>query len=182
MLLRDFHYTLEPTGADSPSHNCAVEVYNDEFAVRTRTLLYGFSLPAKFWSVTLLHSVYLHNRLVHSNTKLTLFEGYFSAKPDLSNLKVFGSQVCIKCSGDRSGKLDHNDFTGIILSFTATNHHIGYLNLESGVVKRSHHAQFDKAWYLQPSRLLTAQLLYNLGWEVDPEIDPDDSSTISSVP
>ncbi len=27
-----------------------------------------------------------------------------------------------------------------------------------------------------------AQLLYNLGLEVDPEVDPDDSSTISPVP
>ena len=38
MLLRDFHYTLEPTGADSPSQNGAVEIYNDKFGVRTRTL------------------------------------------------------------------------------------------------------------------------------------------------
>jgi hypothetical protein len=33
MLLRDFHYTLEPTGADCPSQNGAVEVYNNKFAV-----------------------------------------------------------------------------------------------------------------------------------------------------
>ncbi len=32
-LLRDFHYTLEPTGMDSPSQNGAVEVYNDKFTV-----------------------------------------------------------------------------------------------------------------------------------------------------
>jgi len=43
------HYTLEPTGADSPSQNGAVEIYNDKFAVRTQTLLYGSGLPAKFW-------------------------------------------------------------------------------------------------------------------------------------
>jgi hypothetical protein len=33
MLLQDFHFTLEPTGVDSPSQNGAVEVYNDEFAI-----------------------------------------------------------------------------------------------------------------------------------------------------
>jgi hypothetical protein len=48
-LLRDFHYTLEPIGADSSSQNSAVEVYNDKFAVRTRTLFYGSGFPAKFW-------------------------------------------------------------------------------------------------------------------------------------
>jgi hypothetical protein len=69
LLLRDFNYTIEPTGADSPSQNGSAEIYNDKFAVRTRTLLYGSGLPAKFWSAALLHSVYLHNRLVHSDTK-----------------------------------------------------------------------------------------------------------------
>ncbi len=30
-------------------------------------------------------------------------------------------------------------------------------------MKRSHHAQFDEAWYLQDTRPPAAQLLYNLG-------------------
>ena len=64
---------MEPTGADSPSQNGAVEIYNDKLAVRTRTLLYGAGLPAKYWSSALQHSVYLHNRLVHTVTKKTPF-------------------------------------------------------------------------------------------------------------
>jgi len=182
MLLRDYHYTLEPTGADSPSQNGAVEIYNDKFAVRTRTLLYGSGLPANFWSAALLHSVYLHNRLVHSITKATPFELYFGMKPDLSHLKVFGSRVCVKRSGDRQGKLDRNDFTGIFIGFTATDHNILYLDLDSGLVKRSHHAQFDEAWYLQPTRPPAAQLLYDLGLEVDPDDSPDHSPATSCVP
>ena len=182
MLLRDYHYTLEPTGADSPSQNGAVEIYNDKFAVRTRTLLYGSGLPAKFWSAALLHSVYLHNRLVHSETKATPFERYFGLKPDLSHLKVFGSRVCVKRSGDRNGKLDCNDFTGIFLGFTATDHNILYLDLDSGLVKRSHHVQFDKAWYLQHTRPPAAQLLYDLGLEVDPEDDHDEVPATSHAP
>ena len=110
-LLQDFHYTLEPTGTDSSSQNGSVEVYNNKFAVRTRTLLYGSGLPAKFWSAALLHSVYLNNCLVHTETKVTPFEGYFGTKPNLSHLKVFGLQVCVKHSGDRSGKLDRNNFS-----------------------------------------------------------------------
>jgi hypothetical protein len=156
MLLWDFHYTLEPTGVDSPSQNGAAEVYNNKFAVRIRTLLYGSGLPAKFWSAALLHSVYFHNRLVHAKTKVTPFEGYFGTKPDLSNLKVFVSRVCVKCSGDRHGKLNCNDFTGIFLGFTATDHNDSYLDLDSGIVKRSHHAIFDEAWYLQPNQLPAA--------------------------
>ena len=41
------------------------------------------------------------------------------------------------------------------------------MDLDSGLVKRSHHATFDKAWYLQPSQPLAAQLLYDLGLEAE---------------
>jgi hypothetical protein len=50
LLLRKHRYVLEPTGADSPSQNGVVEIYNDKLAVCTRTLLYGAGLPTKYWS------------------------------------------------------------------------------------------------------------------------------------
>jgi hypothetical protein len=55
----------------------------------------------------------------------------------------------------------------IFLGYTATDYNIVYLDLNSGIMKRSHHAQFDKAWYLQAMGPLTSQLLYNLGIEPD---------------
>jgi hypothetical protein len=91
LLLREFRYSLEPTGADSPSQNGAVEIYNDKLGIRTRALLYGAGLPAKYWSAALVHSVYLHNRLVHSTTLSTPFGLYYGVKLDLEFLKTFGS-------------------------------------------------------------------------------------------
>ncbi len=85
---------------------------------------------------------------VHAETKKTPFEGYYGAKPDLLGMKVFGSRVCIRRSGKRRAKLDHNDFTGIFLGYAATDQNITYLDLTTGVVKTSHHAKFDEAWYL----------------------------------
>jgi hypothetical protein len=41
-------------------------------------------------------------------------------------------------------------------------------------VKRSHHAQFDEAWYHQPSHPPAAQLLYDLGLETDNKSSDDD--------
>jgi hypothetical protein len=60
------------------------------------------------------------------------------------------------------------------LGYTATDQNIVYLDLDSGVVKSSHPAQFDEAWYLQSSRPPVAQLLYDLGLlpEDDPLQDP----------
>ena len=155
---------VEPTGADSPSQNGAVEIYNAKLAVGTRTLLFGSGLPAKYWSSALIHLVYLHNRLVHTVTRQMPFETYFGAQPDLLCLKLFGSRVCVKRSGSRRSKLDRHDFKGIFLGYTATDQNIVYLDLDSGVFKSSRHAKFNKTWYLQPSQPPAAQLLYDLGF------------------
>ncbi len=147
LLLRKHKYVVEPTGADSPSQNGAVEIYNAKLAVRTRTLLFGSGLPAKYWSSALVHAVYLHNRLVHTVTWVTPFESFFGAQPDISCLKLFGSRVCMKRTGSRRCKLDRHNFKGISLGCTATDQNIIYLDLDLGVVKSSHHSQFDKAWF-----------------------------------
>jgi hypothetical protein len=167
MVLRSHKYVLDPTGADSPSQNGAVEIHNNKLAVRARMLLYGSGLPAKYWSSALIHSGYLYNRLVHKVTKKTPFEGFYGNKPNIGHLRLFGSRVCVKRSGSRQSKLDQHDFKGIFLGYSATDHNIVYLDLDSGVVKRSHHAKFDEAWYLQQSRPPAAQLLYSLGMAPD---------------
>jgi hypothetical protein len=97
--------------------------------------------------------------------------------PDLSRLKVFGSRVCVKQAGERSGKLDHNDFTGIFLGYTATDQNVQYIDLTSGIVKTSHHVDFDEAWYLQSTRPPAAQLLYDLGLGVDEPTHPTNKPT-----
>jgi hypothetical protein len=63
--MQEFQYCLEPTGADSLSQNGAVEIYNDKLGIRTRALLYGAGLPAKYWSAALVHSVHLHKLLLN---------------------------------------------------------------------------------------------------------------------
>jgi hypothetical protein len=112
--------------ADSPSQNGGAEIYNGTLAVKVRTLLYGSGLPATFWSAALLHSVYLHNRLVHSAVNMTPYEAWYGRRPDMTFLKTFGSRVCVRQSGTRRCKLDHHDFTGIFLGYTATDHFLPF--------------------------------------------------------
>ena len=123
-LIETFNYVVEPTGADSPSQNGVAKIMNVKLAVKTRTLLYGSGLPATFWSAALLHTVYLHNRLVHSATKRTPYEAWYGRQPDVSHLRTFSSCVCVKQPGHRRCKLDRHDFTGIFLGYTATNQNI----------------------------------------------------------
>jgi hypothetical protein len=182
MLLWKFHYTLEPTSADSPSQNGAVKVSNDKVAVCTCTLLFGSGLPAQYWSAALLHSVYLHNRLVHLETKKTPFKGYYGLKPNLAYLKLFGARVCVKRTGNHRSKLDRYDYWGIFLVYASMDQNILYLDLDTGLVEQSHHTQFDEAGYLQPHRLPAAQLLYNLWLEANDDLHTStDNPTLATL-
>jgi hypothetical protein len=95
-MLQDFGYVVEPTGVDGPSQNGGAKIYNNTLAVKVCTLLDGSGLPAEFWSAALLHTVYLHNRLVHSMTNKTPFKGWHGHKPNVTHLKTFRSRVCVK--------------------------------------------------------------------------------------
>ncbi|KAL7550176.1 hypothetical protein ACHAWF_013416 [Thalassiosira exigua] len=181
-MLSNHGYKVEPTGADSPSQNGGAERWNDTFAVSVRALLYGSGMPAKYWSAALLHACYLHNRRVHQRTKKTPFEAWNGQHPDLTHLKLFGSRVCVKQTGDRRAKLDRHDFAGIFLGYTATDQNIRYLDLDSGLVKTCHHASFDEAWYLQPVRPPAAQMLYDLGLEAEAPDFPLDEPVALPAP
>jgi hypothetical protein len=176
MMLGEFGYVVEPTGADSPSQNGGVKIYNNTLAVKVRTLLYGSGLPAKFWSTALVHAAYLHNRLIHSALNKMPYKAWCGRKPDIAHLKMFGARVCVKRTGTRRCKLDRHDFTGVFLGYTATDQNILYLDLDSGNVKSCHHAIFDEAWYMQPTHPPAAQLLYDLGLETDFEVVSVDSA------
>jgi hypothetical protein len=99
LMLKEFGYVVKPNRSDSPSQNGSMEVYNSTLAVKVWTLLYNLGLPAKFWPSALLHTVYLHNQLVHSSTGRTPCKGWHRRKLDVTHLKSFGSRVCVKMMG-----------------------------------------------------------------------------------
>jgi hypothetical protein len=122
-MLKIFNYVTEPTRADSPSQNRGVECINQTLGTMTCCLLYGASLPATYWLYALVHAVYLLNHLVHSRTKHTPYKVWWGTQPDLSHLRVFGSQVCVMRTGHRCSKLDPHNFSGIfwaLLPWTRT--------------------------------------------------------------
>ena len=182
LVLASHGYVVEPTGADSPSQNGGVERWNGSLATTVRALLYGAGLPAQYWSAAITHASYLHNRRVHMVTRRTPYEMWHGKKPDLRHLRIFGSRVCVKKSGDRPAKLDKHAFHGIFIGYTATDKNIRYIDVDSGLVKSCHHAVFDEAWYTQDKRPPTAQMLYSLGAGDNLSLVPDAQVVSASTP
>ena len=104
--------------------------------------------------------MYLHNRLVHSATNKAPYEGWYGPKPNVTHLKTFGSWVYVKRTGSRQCKLDQHNFTSIFLGYTVTDQKSTYLDLNLGIVKTCHHANFDEAWYLQPNRWTWTSMIH----------------------
>jgi hypothetical protein len=103
---------------------------------------------------------------------MTPFEAWHGVKLDLSRLRVFGSRVCVKRTGKRQSKLDRHDFTVIFIGYTATDENIRYVDVNCRIIKTTHHAIFDEAWYHQPRRPPFAQMLYDVGLEYVPDNIP----------
>ena len=143
-MQQDNQYRVAPTGVDSPSQNGGAKRYNNTMVVLVCALLYGTSLSAEYWSDALPHSVYLHNRKVRWATARTPLEGWHGYRPNLKSLCLFGSCVCVKRSGDPRAKLDCHDFTGIFLGLADTDSNVRYIDINTGIVKTSHHAYLMK--------------------------------------
>ncbi len=73
-------------------------------------VLYSAGLQSKYSLSALLHAVYLQNQRYHQPTGTNLFEAWNGLQPDLKDLCLFGSRVCVKISGKQHDKLDKHEF------------------------------------------------------------------------
>ena len=159
-------FTLELTGADNSKQNGLIERPNRNLAETMRCLLHAADLGPEFWSFALVHAVYLKNRLYHHSINSTPFYNFTGLKPDLTNLKIFGSKVYARRTGRRPYKLDNHVDTGIFLGYTATDKNYIYVDWDSGRFKIASHVIFDEAHMSTPTSKtpLAAQALQRLGY------------------
>lgn len=146
-LVKLMGYLIEPTGSDDAAQNGLVERPNQTLGQMTRTLLYNAGLGSEYWSYAIVHAVYLKNRLPHAafDHKTTPFEKFTGLKPDLRNLRTWGSRVLVRKPGKRPAKLDPHTSEGIFLNYTATNKNIIYLDTQTGREKIASNIVFDEA-------------------------------------
>ena len=65
-------------------------------------MLESKKLAENLWVEAMHAAEYIYNRVPHSSMKgNTPFESYFGHKPDVSNLRVFGSTACARIPLDK---------------------------------------------------------------------------------
>ena len=95
------------TNPYTPEQNGVSERLNRTLIESARSMLYHAKMPLKFWAESVNTAVYLHNRSPTSALKdKTPFESWFGKKPNVSNLKVFGSVCFVHTPDHLRKKLD----------------------------------------------------------------------------
>jgi transposase InsO family protein len=93
--LADKGVVHETTAPYTPEQNGRAERLNRVLMERTRAMLVDSGLPARWWGEALMTANYLRNRSPAPNGKLTPWELFFGAKPDVSHFRVFGCKAYV---------------------------------------------------------------------------------------
>jgi hypothetical protein len=93
----------------------------------TRAMLKQANLGTEFWGKAMLTAAYLKNQILHTANAdgKTPFERMFGRKPDLGNIRAFGSKVFYHNSNPKIGKMDDRGLEGIFVGYGS--HTTGYV-------------------------------------------------------
>ena len=174
-------YILTPTGAYASAQNGLAEKPNKDLAQIMRNLLYSAGLNSKFWSYAMRHAVYLKNRWPHSSLKWkTPYESLNGIKPNLTNLRIFGSIVHIKTKPKRYMKLDNMSDDGLFMTFTSTDKNAYIVNKDGTNERISTHMAFDEAHTTSQNKTLPpmARVLHQAGYSTTPTQEKDTQAVI----
>ena len=103
-------YTKEPNGI--------IERVNRTLTNKIRCLLNNSNLPKSLWGEACLVATYLYNRTPHAGINYkTPYEMKYGSKPDISNIKTFGSICYYKNKGPNIKKLDDKALKGVLVGY-----------------------------------------------------------------
>ena len=83
-------------------------------------------LPYKFWEKVATHGIYAYNRCHLPKIGITPYEAFYRAKPDVSNLRIFGSLVYIYISKETALQYKYiaKAFRGIFTGYSSSGYRI----------------------------------------------------------
>lgn len=96
----------ETSAPHTPEQNGVAERDNRTIMEGARSLLHAKDLPLELWAEAVGCTVYILNRALTSTSPVTPYEAWYGKRPDLSNLRIFGSKCFVHIPGTNRQKLD----------------------------------------------------------------------------
>jgi hypothetical protein len=100
-------------------------------------LLYNSNSPLYLWGEAVIASTYLYNRTPHSSINYkTPYELKYKTKPDISNIKVWGSITYYKNKGNNIKKLEPRANKGVLIGYGQNQYRIWDITLNKPIWSR----------------------------------------------
>lgn len=123
VLLNEYgiiHYTV-PAYTKEP--NGLIERINLTLLNKARSLLFNSNAPIYLWGEAIMASVYLYNRTPHKSIQyMTPYELYYNRKPDITNIRIWGS-VSYYNTNIQKSKLSPRQEKAILIGYSDHNHY-----------------------------------------------------------
>jgi transposase InsO family protein len=102
----------------TPEQNGVSERLNRKLMESAKSMIFHANMPINFWAEAVNTAVYLHNRSPTTSLNMkTPYELWFGKKPDVSNLKVFGSVCFIHIPSNLRRKLDPRSRKAVFIGY-----------------------------------------------------------------
>lgn len=117
---------IEYANTSTPEQNGVSERMNRTLVEKARTMLIGSGMTKSFWSEAVKTAVYLTNRSPCSalETKTTPIEMWTGRKPNVSNLKMFGSIGYVHIPKAKRKKMDTKSRKCIMIGYTTNGYRL----------------------------------------------------------
>ena len=129
----------------TPEQNGVSERLNRTLLESAKSMIFHANMPINFWAEAVNTAVHLHNRSPTTSLNMkTPYECWFGKKPDVSNLKVFGSICFIHTPSNLRRKLDPRSQKAIFIGYPLDTKGYKLYDLEAKKFVRSRDVVFHE--------------------------------------
>ena len=110
----------ETSAPHTPEQNGVSERANRTVVEAARSMLHAKKLPLFLWGEAIACAVYTLNRVISKAAPLTPYYAWHKSKPDVSNLRIFGSIAFVHIPAAERQKLDPKSVKTIFVGYSQT--------------------------------------------------------------
>jgi transposase InsO family protein len=115
---KDARIKRELTTPYNPQQNGVAERKNRTIMEAVKTMIHDQDLPMHLWAEVVRTTIYVQNKLSHSELGFKTLEEMFSGKkPEVSHLKIFGCPMFVHIPKEKRTKLDPSGKKGIFVGY-----------------------------------------------------------------
>ena len=152
----------ELTIPKTPEQNGVSERLNRTLVEMTRSMLLDSKLPKKFWAEAVSTADYLKNRSPSKALNMTPYEAWYSSKPRVNRLRVFGCDAYTHIPKDERTKFDSKTRKCIMVGYGTVTKGYRLYDMKEKKIIRSRDVHFNDY-----------QLIVDLSNDADMETDHD---------